>query len=139
MIQGLLLLPWLKEQVRRNPHSVAHLTDCGRCKRDRSKEERLAMWCGYEQQPENPPAPGEVWTHEGYDRDAFGAPTTCPGYACSLPAVIDVARLMPHFENGTIVDRCGGHVPAITYDRIDLLSAQENAAHAWHLRKVSEK
>lgn len=77
--------------------------DCQRCLATVERDLRLDMGCGYETPSERPrsiPLSDQV-------RDL----TTCPAYTTSLPDVVDVAWVWPHWDRGQLQHALGDLEP----------------------------
>ena len=113
----------------RNPHAVQHLLDCNACKKSYSAERRSSlMSCGYEAPIEGSPR----WKHEGY---RGGAPSTCVGYLCGLPDVVQISRRRLHWERGNAADVQDERERVL----IEELVIQSNQAEGWSIRKRAEE
>jgi hypothetical protein len=91
------------------------------------KLQRQLVGCGYE-----PPAakhlPIVAWAGLGYSGPR---PTTCPGYTCNLPEVIEVARARIHWKNGAIAAFVGGHPTDEMMIGIEVLEGSYNELERW--------
>jgi hypothetical protein len=106
VIEGLRVSPWLHEALRRK-NSIEYLSDCTTCKTMKDKQERQAIGCGWERPDELAPvltwSPTSLPGNSGWQiaNDPLNPdPTTCPGYSCSLPEVMEVARARVHWKEG---------------------------------------
>lgn len=95
-------------------------------------DQRQWMACGYE-----PARAGAVaWVHGGFDGDA---PTTCPGYTCKLPDVVEVSRVRAHWKVGALVPACGGEQPTdAMLDAILVLDGETGAMESWTMTPKSK-
>lgn len=70
------------------------------------KETRQAMGCGWE--PKDPKIPVQPWSPSSLaGNDTWRCiskdtpePTVCPGFSCSLPETIEIARAHTHWATG---------------------------------------
>lgn len=128
MIEGRRLLPYYREALSRDRDTVAAYLDCGKCKRNRSREERRRlMSCGFEQPIEG----AHAYVHPGYPVEGLGKPTTCIGYTGKLPVVRLADALMVQWERGTLERMLGGPAPEIILETLDEIEWCSRAAEAW--------
>lgn len=149
-MEGIRLLPLLKEEAQRAPGSIPHLLDCHVCKRDRDPEERLDLGCGYEERSVE--RPSGLWSHPAhpdvleYDReldDGRMVPgrRVCAGYSCKLPAVLQLVPIQRHLaRRGTVTERYG-QLPEVVWERLDELDdyTEVARAHAFRLKQGAGK
>lgn len=134
MIEGLRLLPWLQELMRRDFRQVDYLTDCDACRGLTENKQvtptplltRRVNGCPYET-----PMPGvrqEPWQHPGYTGEA---PTTCAGYTTKLPEVVEINKARLHWKHGQLRDFCGGRPNDLVMRGIEILEGAANEASSW--------
>lgn len=130
MIEGVRVLPWFQDAVRRDRAAMAQFLDCESCMKDNPEFLRREMGCGY--------LPGAVRT--GAPPDGFeGELTTCVGYTTKLPEVIEVSRARLWFDKGQLREWCDGDAPTIALRFcIEELEAQANYCQA-HAMKPKGK
>jgi hypothetical protein len=131
VIEGLRLLPWLQEAIRRTPDQLGHLSDCGTCMQKHPRERRQLMGCGYEP----PTASVTLWQPKvsklGYRHKR---PTVCVGYSTRLPEVVEVLRARAHWEKGSLAMFCGDDKPGDEFLAcIEILDAEIASVTAWAL------
>lgn len=132
MIEGLRLLPWLREATRRNPNAVGHLSDCARCMSSIPRPARQAMACAWEE----PIADAQAWEPEGYTGPS---PKTCPGYTTKLPEVIEVAEARFYLHHGSLSLLVGGELSDGLRDGIAILESAEAEVASWSARNPEKK
>lgn len=122
MIEGVRVLPWFQDAVRRNKAEQEVFLDCERCMNDNPEFLRRSMGCGY--------LPGAV--RAGPGPDGFeGELTTCVGYTTKLPEVIEVSRARLWFEKGQVREWCEGEAPTLPLRFcIEEMEAQSNACQS---------
>lgn len=130
-LEGLRLLPWLQEAARRDPKAIGYLLDCTKCRAQHPRLVRQMMKCGWE-------APldvatlsirPEAWRHVAYEGDP---PSTCAGYACSLPEVIETARARHHWNKGALAAFTRGEMPSENLLRaIEILDGESHRVESW--------
>jgi hypothetical protein len=95
------------------------------------REARQYLGCGYEPVLDVATMciPVTPWTHQGFS----GEPATvCPGYTCSLPEVLEVARARLHWSKGQLVLFTGGDMPSANLLRgIEILDGESHRVEAW--------
>ena len=140
MIEGVRLLPWLQQATRRDPNGVAHLNDCEACMRERSRDLRQSMRCGYEA-PLADLRLSSTWRPDGFsgfDDLPGGLASTCPGYTTHLPEVREVSFLHLWFKNGQLRDKVGGPPSEIVQTLVELLSSENSAAEAHEMQRARD-
>lgn len=95
MIEGLRLLPWLKEAIRRDGDQVG-ISNCEECKASLAQLPRQAIGCGYE--PKTKLIQINMW----HPPPAFSGPdpTVCAGYSTALPEVLETELARAHWSKG---------------------------------------
>lgn len=149
MIEGLRLLPWLQQAHRFNPGSVDHLTNCEACMHDRSRELRQSIRCGYEPALATPPIANprdprasSTWAPDGFsgfEGNAGGYASTCPGYTTALPEVREVSWLHLWWSKSQLRDKLGGRPTDLVQTLIETLAAETSAVEAHVMAKANEK
>jgi hypothetical protein len=124
VIEGVRVLPWFHDAVRRNRAEMAMFLDCESCMENNPEFVRREMGCGY--------VPGAI--RKGPGPDGFeGTLTTCVGYTTKLPEVVEVSRARLWWDKGQLREWCEGDDPTPALRLcIEELEAQVHAvtAHA---------
>lgn len=96
------------------------------------------MRCGYEPEPSERLRPfAKAWQHQAYESmtDENGHPipvSTCPGYTCSLPEVLEVTRARVHWTKGQLALFTHGEQPSENLLRgIEILDGESHRVEAW--------
>ena len=140
-----MLLPWLQSTRRRTPGAVAHYFDCDKCKRTQPLIVRQSWGCGYE-----PPPPNiriDPWDHGGRDRRADERDDrgrlrlpVCPGYACSLPEVVETSWAHSYWEKGELSNYCDGDAPTpMLREAINAYAIECSAVIEWESRNPEKR
>lgn len=140
-----MLLPWLQLARRRTPDAVAHYFDCASCKKTQPVVVRQSLGCGY--LPKLPPnVPVIPWDHVGREissseRDERGRLRlpVCPGYACSLPEVIETSWAHSYWEKGELAQWCEGQATPALRDAVGVYAIESANAAAWESRNPEKR
>ena len=141
MIEGVRLLPWLQQATRRDPVGVAYLNDCEACMRERSKDLRQSMRCGFEPALDDPRA-SATWRADGFsgfDGLPGGLASTCPGYTVHLPEVREVSWLHLWWSKGQLRDKLGAAPSETVQMLVETLSAENSAAEAYEMQRARDE
>jgi hypothetical protein len=125
------LLPWWSRHVSDNPDSPT--SDCATCTAMLTTHDRQMIGCGFL------PAMDarvrlSVWQPTpfspklGYNGPAV---TTCAGYTCSLPEVIEVVRARTHWTKGQITAFTGGQPSDHLLAGVEILDAECSRYERW--------
>jgi hypothetical protein len=133
VIQGIRALPWFQDALRRND-GMADGYDCKRCKMTQPQLIRMSRGCGYE-----PPAERTrltVW-QPPMGKVGYRGPdlTTCPGYTCNLPEVLEVALAHVHWSKGN------ASILGLNEEMqhaVVILDGQQNQLQHWSMTDVKD-
>ncbi len=110
------------------------------------KQSRQSWGCGYE-----PAAPANIpvrtWDAQGRKRqrdeydDKTGAPliNVCPGYLCSLPEVIDIARAHGHWIKNQLTTYLRGEASDAMLIAVEILDDSVNSCSNWEIQNPKGK
>lgn len=121
MIEGLRVLPFFQDAVRRNRAEQETFLDCKRCMENNPEFLRRDMACGYL------PGASKRVQFDGVE----GELTTCVGYTTKLNEVIEVYEARLWWDKGQLSDLFDGEpLSKSLKDGITILESSANAAHA---------
>lgn len=113
---------------------------------ERNEQTRQYIGCGY--LPPLTDRPVDAWdgtslgrvrqADELDERKRVRLPV-CPGYACSLPEVLEVSWAHAYWEKGELGQWCEGQSTADLRTAIELLAMESAAASAWALDNPVKK
>lgn len=131
LTEGCRATPWFREKSRRGELAIS---DCNKCKAQTSQPIRAAMGCGYESRADGVHL--TVWQppqgKNGYSGPAL---TTCAGYTCNLPVVVEATKARAHWSAGNVAyDR----TPEDLLDAILIIDGQVNQLQAWLMTPASD-
>lgn len=121
MIEGLRLIPWFYDELRRDPDGMKALSSCAGCMKANHETTRREMGCGF-LPPLSPRRRLPVWRPSALayagdqqpseNEDVLLARATCAGYLVRLPQVVEVARAHNHWHKGELATFCGRDAPS---------------------------
>lgn len=122
------MLPWFKEQARRNDLGIA---DCEKCKKMTTQTQRQFLACGYE--PPSDRVRLTIWQPPGGKAGYEGPPATiCAGYTTNLPEVVEATIARVHWSKGNAAIIADGEQPSEDLlNAIVVLESEYNALQHW--------
>ena len=96
---------------------------------------RQSWGCAYE--PKHPTIEVDAWSPRALDKRTTGGwsgkpPEVCPGYTCSLPEVIEIARA--RFWKGSLRDFCANDTPTdLLQEGVEIFEGACNQVDGWRM------
>jgi hypothetical protein len=143
VIEGLRLLPWLQEALKRDREQSGSdspfqtLADCRKCMETSNQKERQSWGCPYE--PKHDRIEAQPWSPASLNSKWDGdPPTVCPGYTTSLPETIECARAWMHWSKSQLETFCGGPPTDQIWQGVELAAQSYGECQVWMVTPKKE-